>query len=150
MCDPCAISITRSHIEASILALGLQHDDTAAPRAQWVATCWRRLANLWLGCTRHRREAMKTTVRLRHTIRLALSILVLMSATRSQIRAAPLVELPEYCHSTSAINEEDHLLSAKIAMSLSLLPPSDARLLGTFYGVCDDAPAWVSNGKVTP
>jgi murein L,D-transpeptidase YcbB/YkuD len=93
---------------------------------------------------------MKTTVRLRHTIRLALSILVLMSATRSQIRAAPLVELPEYCHSTSAINEEDHLLSAKIAMSLSLLPPSDARLLGAFYGVCDDAPAWVSNGKVTP
>jgi len=84
-------------------------------------------------------------------MKLALSILLLLGGARNQMQAAPMTALPEYCHSASAsLKEEDHLLSAKIAQSISLLPTSEARLLGAFYEVCDEAPAWVWNGKVTP
>jgi murein L,D-transpeptidase YcbB/YkuD len=84
-------------------------------------------------------------------MKLALIILLLLSGAWKQMQAAPMTALPAYCHSASGpLNEEDHLLSAKIAQSISLLPASDAGLLGVFYGICDDAPAWVWNGRVTP
>ncbi|XBH11265.1 peptidoglycan-binding protein [Edaphobacter paludis] len=84
-------------------------------------------------------------------MKLALCILLLLSRPWNQMHAAPMTAFPEYCHSIPAsLNEEDYLLSAKIAQSILLLPTSDAQLLGAFYRACSDVPAWVLNGKVTP
>jgi murein L,D-transpeptidase YcbB/YkuD len=100
---------------------------------------------------RHGEIAMKTSIGRRYNMTLALFILLLLGGAWNQMQAAPMEGLPEYCHSTSAsLSEEDHLLSTKIAQSISVLPMSDARLLGAFYGPCNEAPAWVWNGKVTP
>lgn len=83
-------------------------------------------------------------------MKLAPFTLLLLSCVGNKVQSAPTAALPEYCPSASASLSEEHLLRAKIAQSLSMLPTSDARLLGAFYGTCDDAPAWVRNGKVTP
>lgn len=84
-------------------------------------------------------------------MKLALPILLLLGGAWNHMQAPPVAALPEYCNSVpSSLNEKDHLLRAKIAQSISLLPTPDAGLLGAFYGACNDAPAWVWSGKVTP
>jgi murein L,D-transpeptidase YcbB/YkuD len=84
-------------------------------------------------------------------MKLVVSMLFLLGAAWSQTQTASPSANPEYCHSSSAqMNGVDQLLSAKLAQTQSLLPPSDARLVGAFYGPCDYSPAWIRNGNITP
>lgn len=81
-------------------------------------------------------------------MKLALFIIMLVSCIGNKAESASMATLPEYC--PTSMSEEDHLLQAKTAQSLPMVPMSDVRLAGAFYEACDDAPAWVRNGKVTP
>jgi murein L,D-transpeptidase YcbB/YkuD len=74
---------------------------------------------------------------------------VLIGCSWSQIQAAPLAE---YCNPvavSTALNDSDRLLNARIAQTRATLPPSIVGLIDAFYGPCDDAAAWISNGKIT-